>query len=254
VIAISLQSGSTGNCTYVEQDGVSLLFDAGISGLQTQRRLAAFGRDVRLAAGVILSHDHADHVRCAGILQRKFHLPIHVTPATLAAARSYRDLGELRDVRHFQAGQALAFGALTVQTIPTPHDGVDGVAFVVSGGRRRLGILTDLGHVFDGLPDLLATLDAVFLESNYDADMLRDGPYPEFLKRRIVGPRGHISNVESAELLHRAGRKLKWACLSHLSEINNAPHVAVATHREIHGGSIPLYVASRYDAVGLFEV
>ena len=161
----------------------------------------------------------------------------------------------MNDVRLFEAGATLDLGALTVRTVPTPHDGADGVAFVVSAGGKSLGVLTDLGHVFEGLASVVGALDAVFLESNYDPRMLRDGPYPEHLKARIAGPGGHISNVESAELLAgAAGDRLKWACLAHLSEENNDPKLALATHRRIVPRSLPLMVASRYEAVGVLEV
>ncbi|MFB3892245.1 MAG: MBL fold metallo-hydrolase [Phycisphaerae bacterium] len=245
---ISLQSGSNGNCIYVEAAGRRLLFDAGISGKQAQLRLASRGVDIRSVEAVIISHDHSDHIRCAGIYQRKFGLPVYATARTLQAARTCSQLGELADVRHFAPGQTLAFGDLAVQTIHTPHDAVEGVAFIIADGRARLGILTDLGHVFDGLADLIASLDAVLLESNYDAEMLRDGPYPPMLKRRIAGPGGHLSNVESARLLRlAAGGRMKWACLAHLSEQNNCPAVAMRTHRSIIRPTLPLAVASRYE-------
>jgi len=256
MIAISLQSGSSGNCIYVETSGVRLLFDAGISGVQAAERLAAHGRDIRAVDAVIISHDHGDHIRHAGVFHRKFGLPVYVTPATLAAASSRCTLGKLRDVRHFRSSGKLAFGDVLVEAIPTPHDGADGSAFVVQSGGKRLGILTDLGHVFEGLTALVSSLDAVFLESNYDPDMLAAGPYPAYLKQRIRGPRGHLSNQESAELLRRAaeGRRLKWACLSHLSEQNNNPEQALKTNRAAVAERIVLHTADRYAATGVFTV
>ncbi len=256
MIAISLQSGSSGNCIYVEADGVRLLFDAGIAGVQAEERLAAHGRDVRRVDGVIISHDHADHVSNAGVFQRKFGLPLYITPRTLAAASSRCSLGRLKDVRHFHSSGIIRIGSVTVQAVPTPHDGEDGAVFIVSAGTKRLGIMTDLGHVFKDLTNIVATLDAVFLESNYDPGMLAAGPYPAHLKHRIRGPRGHISNLESAELLRRAcaAGRLKWACLSHLSEQNNRPDLALKTHRNIVGEALELAVAHRYRSTGIFTV
>ena len=246
--AISLQSGSNGNCIYVEAGGVRLLFDAGISGLRAERALEIRGVDIRRLDALVISHDHIDHVRCAGVYQRKFGLPICVTNATLRAARERRRLGRLEDVREFAAGQTLRFDGVSVETIPTPHDGADGVAFVVEAAGERLGILTDLGHVFRGLPDVVASLDAVILESNYDPDMLEHGPYPYRLKQRIRGPRGHLSNFEAAELLRgAASRRLRWACLAHLSEQNNHPDLALRTHQVVLKGRLPLHVATRYE-------
>ena len=255
MFCIALQSGSNGNCIYVESGDTRLLFDAGISGSRAEERLAEFGRDIRSVDALIISHDHADHVRCAGIFQRKFHLPVYVTEATFDAALRRCDLGTLTDVRHFRPGDTLSFDGVAVETVPTPHDGADGAAFVVSNARRRLGILTDLGHVFDGLGPVLASLDAVLLESNYDPEMLEVGPYPHTVKQRIRGPGGHLSNVEAAELLlHAASPRLRWACLSHLSETNNSPDLALATHRTILAGGPTLYAASRRQATPLPKV
>ena len=251
---IAVQSGSNGNVVYVEAAGVSLLFDAGISGKRADQRLAERGRDIRDVAGLLISHDHTDHVLCAGIYQRKFNLPLHITANTLAAAATRYDLGVLHDVRHFDAGATLHFNGVAVETVPTTHDAQEGVAFVVDDGRSRLGILTDLGHVFDGLDDVLASLDACLIESNYDSRMLESGPYPRRLKQRIRGPHGHLSNVEAAELLRPHIDHLQWACLAHLSEQNNAPHVALAAHRRILRDDFPLYIASRYHVSDVFEV
>jgi len=251
---IAVQSGSNGNCIHVASGEVSLVFDAGLPGKHARGRLARYGVDITRAAGLVISHDHSDHVRCAGVYQRLFGLPLHVTARTWAAAQRHR-LGKVGDIRPFAAGTSLRFGHVTVETIPTPHDAADGVAFVVDDGRRRVGILTDLGHAFAGLGEAIASLDAVVLESNYDPDMLEWGSYPEFLKARISGPHGHLSNLEAAGLLDRFARpRLKWACLAHLSEDNNRPALALETHRGILGESLELRVAGRYDATDVMEV
>ncbi len=251
---ISLQSGSNGNCVFVEADGVKLLFDAGISGVQVQDRLAIHGRAAEVIDAVLISHDHIDHSRSMGILHRKFGLPIYATAKTYGAAKRYA-VEEIEDIRLFAAGETIQFGKVVVETIPTPHDAEDGVVFVVDDGEHRLGILTDLGHVFDGLGDENASLDAVLLESNYDPDMLANGSYPEWLKERIAGPAGHISNVEAAELLlESASKRMKWACLGHLSQDNNTPKLALETHRMILGDRLPLFVATRYEVSGVMEI
>ncbi|MCL5236836.1 MAG: MBL fold metallo-hydrolase [Nitrospirae bacterium] len=253
MIAFSLQSGSNGNCIYVESCGVKLLFDAGISGIDAERRLATHGRNIREIDAVILSHDHADHTRFAGVYQRKYGLPLYVTPKTLDIAVMRHRIGRLSDVHHFRAGEALRFGRVAVQTIPTPHDGADGSAFVITANEKRLGIMTDLGHAFEDLFPAIASLDAVFIESNYDPEMLERGSYPYYLKRRIQGPGGHLSNREAAELI-KAGKGLKWACLAHLSEQNNSPHIALRTHREIVPENLTLYTAGRYRQTEILSV
>ena len=251
---ISLQSGSNGNCVYVEANGVKLLFDAGITGNLVQERLAVHGRAVEGVDAVLISHDHIDHCRSMGMLNRRFGLPIYATAKTVEAAKRHAP-GEIGDLRYFASGETIKFGQVTVETIRTPHDAEDGVVFVVDDGKHRLGIMTDLGHVFDGLGDVVASLDAVLLESNYDPELLANCARPEWLKKRISGPEGHISNFEAAELLNAAASKrMQWACLGHLSEENNTPRLALATHREILGDRLRLLVATRYEASGVMEI
>jgi phosphoribosyl 1,2-cyclic phosphodiesterase len=254
MISFSVNSGSNGNCIYVESDDVRLLLDAGVSGLRTASRLAGHGRDVAAVRAVIISHDHADHIRCAGVLARKFRLPVYMTRAVFAVCERYA-LGPIPDVYFFRPGQTLTFGHVSVATCPTPHDAADPVSFVISDGRRRLGILTDLGRVFERLPRVLSRLDAVFLESNYDPQMLAAGPYPPALKRRIAGGAGHLSNVQAGELVrdHADGR-LQWVCLAHLSQVNNTPEIALGTHLEIAGRGRPVHVAGRHAPGSLLRI
>lgn len=253
MLGISLQSGSNGNCIYVEAGGVRLLFDAGISGRQAILRLESRGRNMMDVDAMFISHDHADHAANAGIYQRKFGVDMHISAETLAAS-SRHGLGKLGNVQHFETGNPVQVGAATIETIPTPHDAADSCMFVIEADGKRLGILTDLGYVFDGLGEVIASLDAVFLESNYDPDMLDSGGYPEFLKARIRSNHGHISNYEAAGLLEKFGRGLQWICLSHLSEQNNTPQLALQTHRNILGDELSISVAPRYKASEVLHV
>lgn len=248
VLSISLQSGSAGNCIFVEAGDVRLLFDAGISGRQAARRLALHGRDIRSVNAVLLSHCHGDHTRCTGTYHRAFDLPIYGTAGTLRVIRPY--IGKLRSARTFAAGASLNFGDVVVHTIPTPHDAPDAVAFVVEHGGRRLGILTDLGHVFDQLRAALGQLDAVYLESNHDPVLLAASRYPPDIKARIAGSAGHLSNDEAAGLVYgNGGSRLQWVALAHLSGENNTPELALDTHRAVLGSRYRLAVAPR-DRVG----
>ncbi len=256
---ISLQSGSNGNCYFVEAGQVRLLIDAGISGRQAENRLAEHERDIRDVDALLITHDHNDHARSMGIFNRKYDIPVFVTEKTYRAANTWRSVGEISGLNHFQAGETLTFGEqneVQVHSIPTPHDGADGVVFIIEHEQSRLGILTDLGHVFEGLRDVLLSLDAVILESNYDPEMLKQGTYPESIKRRIAGPGGHISNQEAADLVSRVTMfgRLKWACLCHLSDENNCPKIAKRTFEEIVGKSQPVYVASRLGSSGVFTL
>ncbi|MCG8406045.1 MAG: MBL fold metallo-hydrolase [Phycisphaerales bacterium] len=253
MITFSLQSGSNGNAIYVEAGDAKLLFDAGISGRQAALRMAAHGREISDCDALILSHEHADHTRAAGVYQRKFDLPIYCTERTFLETR--RRIGKLGEPVHFSAGETLAFCDTRVHTIPTPHDGIDPVGFVVEHAGKKLGILTDLGHPFHGLRDVLSELDAMYLESNYDPEMLWSGTYPERLKRRISGHGGHLSNEEAAILVRDCIKpRFKWLAVAHLSEHNNNPELALDAQRKWVGRTLPVYLSSRYAVGEVLEV
>jgi phosphoribosyl 1,2-cyclic phosphodiesterase len=249
----SLQSGSNGNCLFVESGDVRLLFDAGLTGIQTEQRLESLGVDIETIHAVIISHVHNDHLRYAGVLQRQYDLPIWMTSGTFQEIQFLRRPGRVCEPHLFRAGDTLEFGSVKVETILTPHDAPESVCFVVDNSTTRLGIMTDLGSRFLGLKETIATLDAVYLESNYDPEMLESGGYPEELKQRIRSDQGHLSNVDAAELLLKS-KRLRWACLGHLSASNNHPEVALETHRRILGESLPLHIAPRFDVSEVLEL
>ncbi len=249
----SLQSGSCGNSIYVEADDTRLLFDAGLSGRKAESRMNAYGRKMRDVQALIISHNHWDHTCGAGIFQRKFGIPIYMSE------RVYRDvrekIGAVKNVIRYVPGERLCFNGVSIQTIPTPHDGIDTVCFIVEHAQKRLGILTDLGSPFLGLAEALESVDAAYLESNYDPEMLRSGSYPEELKRRIAGDRGHLSNFEAAELTAQCiGRRMKWVAVAHLSEHNNHPDLAVETTRKKVGRQLQVLIAPRHQQGPLLEV
>jgi len=249
----SLQSGSNGNSFYVQADGLCLLFDAGLTGAAAERRMSVHGRDIRNVDALFVSHEHPDHIRGAGVYQRKYGMPVYMTQKTREATRC--PLGKLHDVRYFQSGDTISLDRVKIHTVPTAHDAMDGVCFVVECDGKRLGILSDLGHPFEGLADLLRSVDAAYIESNYDPDMLAAGPYPEPLKARIRGPHGHLSNHDVASLLLACGRNLpKWVALAHLSADNNHPDLAIGAQHRAVGTSYPVYLASRYDCSGMLAV
>ena len=253
MVTFSLQSGSNGNSIYVEAGNTRLLFDAGLSGRQAEQRMASHGRDIRLLDAVILSHDHRDHTAYAGVYQRRFGLPIYVSPVTFRAIRPH--LGAVTDVRPFRAGYVLNIGDVTIHTVRTPHDAVEGVVFVVEHGQRRLGIFTDVGHPFVGLLGLLESVDAAYLETNFDPQLLEQGPYPPHLKARIAGLGGHLSNVEAATLLRQCGRRRpRWIAIAHLSAENNRPELALQTQRDAVGEGYPVHHASRHEVSPVLTV
>ena len=252
---IALQSGSDGNCYFVRSGEVRLIFDAGISGRQAEQRLSERGEDIRQANALFLTHDHRDHSKSIGIFHRQFELPVYLTRKTWQSVQQHQQVGRIDDLRFFRAGEVIPFEHLKIHSIPTPHDGVDGVVYVIEDGQHRLGILTDLGHVFDGLREVLQSLDAVILESNYDHHLLSTSDYPEPLKQRIRGHGGHLSNDEAARLLaESASDRLQWACLCHLSNQNNCPDLAFQTHRQQLRETVQLYIAHRDRASEVMEL
>lgn len=251
---VSLQSGSNGNCVFVESQGVRLLFDAGISSQQTASRLDSIDVDIGSIDAVIISHAHSDHIRFVGDLQRKFGLSIWMTGGACNEAKGRKSIKKADRPNLFEPGRRLEFGPVAVETIATPHDTDEGVCFVVDDGSVRLGVMTDLGHCFSGLGNVIAGLDGLLLESNYDPETLETGMYPELLKRRIKSKKGHLSNNESAMLLKEYGIMLRWVCLGHLSEKNNRPEIAYEVHRKNIRKNIDIFLASRNGCSDIFEL
>lgn len=253
MITFSIQSGSNGNCIYVEAGDTRLLFDAGVSGRRAKERMAEHGRHPRDCDALFISHEHGDHIDHAGVFHRMFEVPIYITKPTMQAKRY--NLGRLSDVRYFEAGESIHIDGVVVHTVSTPHDAVDTVSFIIEHAGRRLGIFTDLGHPFPLLAESLSSLDAAYLESNYDAAMLANGPYPDFLKERIAGGGGHLSNDQAADVVRQSAHgRLQWVTLAHLSEDNNTPETALETHREAVGSRMTFHVASRCSTSPLLEV
>ena len=245
----SLQSGSSGNCYFYQSKDVKLLFDAGIPWRAAADRLAKYGISQNGIRGIFVSHDHSDHVSCAGVYQRKLNAPLFATRHTVAGI-GHR-LGKVKpaDIHYFNPGDEVKIGHVTVLSIPTPHDASDPCAFVVDDGATRVGILTDLGHGFPGLRKCLEDLDAVFMESNYDENMLKSNhAYPAQLKWRIRSPHGHLENTESADLLNECcSDRLQVVLLAHLSGENNSPAIALNTHQKLtrHKKNVTFHVAPR---------
>lgn len=242
--ARSLASGSSGNAWLLRCPDGALLVDAGLSGKAVAERVESLGARMEEIRLLYVTHDHADHVQAAGILHRRHGIPLAMTRGTWRAAKDR--IGKVAPPRIVHGGEPFSACGFTLHPVATPHDGAEPAALVVERGPRRIGLLTDLGHPFAGLPELLATLDAVFLESNYDPAMLAAGSYPESLKRRIRSKHGHLSNEETGDLLARcAGTRLKRAILSHLSEENNEPALALAAVKKLAAGAIAAGLAVR---------
>jgi phosphoribosyl 1,2-cyclic phosphodiesterase len=220
-----LASGSRGNATLVEAGGTRVLVDAGIGPRCVEERMrAVFGRVVDLD-GILVTHPHGDHVgeveRCA----RHFDVPVYLTEGT----RRRVPLAGLR-TRVFGHRTPFRLGALDVRPLPIPHDAPQ-IAVVFAHDVRQAGIVTDLGHVPPGLAAHLADCQLLLMESNHDPTLVRRGPYPDFLKKRILSPVGHLSNAQCGQLLSALGPALEELVLVHLSETCNKPLLALTEAR-----------------------
>ncbi|MFT3766241.1 MAG: MBL fold metallo-hydrolase [Minicystis sp.] len=225
-----LASGSGGNATVFEAGGTRVLVDAGIGPRALATRLAESGTE-GLPDAVVLTHEHADHFGQCLRIAKKLKIPIWASEAT---ARDERLRGR-PDVKVFGMREPFAIGAVTVAPLPLPHDAAQ-VALVIEGAGRRAAIVTDLGEVPAALPAHLARCDVALIESNHDPEMLRRGPYPWFLKRRIASARGHLSNQQAHALLRTLPRETHTVVLMHLSQTNNRPDVALDVARDALAG------------------
>jgi phosphoribosyl 1,2-cyclic phosphodiesterase len=221
-----LASGSKGNAIFLSDGDTSVLFDAGLSGIEIQRRFAASGFDPNSLDAIVVSHEHMDHIQGVGVLARRFNVPVYFTPKTEASASL--TVGTIKDVRHFKTGTNFLINTLTVHPFSVSHDAEDPVGFTIASNGCKIGIATDLGIATTVVKEHLKKCHLLILEANHDPDMLTNGPYPWSLKQRIQSRMGHLSNRDSKRLLQELKHDdLRHVILAHLSETNNTPQKAI---------------------------
>jgi phosphoribosyl 1,2-cyclic phosphodiesterase len=247
----SINSGSNGNCYYVGNQSEAVLVDAGLSCKETETRMKRLGLSMEKVKAVFISHEHTDHIRGVEVLSRKYKLPIYITEATRRQGRVKleKDLS-----KSFCANEQVLIGNLAVTAFSKHHDAADPYSFTVTGNEVTVGIFTDIGTPCQQLIHHFKQCHAAFLEANYDNDMLEKGDYPYYLKSRIRGGQGHLSNAQALELFntHRSPF-MSHLILSHLSKNNNCPRL-VQDLFDQHAGDVNMIVASRYGESPLFEI
>ncbi|CAB1056435.1 Zn-dependent hydrolase YycJ/WalJ, required for cell wall metabolism and coordination of cell division with DNA replication [Olavius sp. associated proteobacterium Delta 1] len=220
----NLASGSKGNATFISDGKTSILIDAGLSGIELQRRLISRNLEPEGLDAILVTHEHSDHVKGAGILSRRFKLPVYINQKTEAASPG---LGSPHEIRPFDCGTTFKIDNLTIHPFSISHDAEDPAGFTIGRNGTSMAIATDLGIATAMVKEHLKHCALLVLEANHDPQMLETGPYPWPLKQRIQSRVGHLSNSDSKNLLHELQHdNLQHVILAHLSEINNTPQKA----------------------------
>lgn len=239
----SIASGSSGNCIYVGSDATHLLVDVGISGKRAECGLNSLGISAKDLDGILITHEHADHIAGIGVMARKYEIPIYATAGTIDYMKHCSSVGKIDEdlFIEIQADKKLTIKDITVNPMRISHDAAEPVAYRFGYGAKKVAVCTDLGVFNDYTVECLRGMDALLLEANHDVNMLQVGPYPYYLKQRILGDRGHLSNENSGRLLSRILHDdLQTIVLGHLSKENNLPELAYeAVRMEITMGENP---------------
>jgi phosphoribosyl 1,2-cyclic phosphodiesterase len=246
----SLNSGSNGNCYYVGNDTDAVLIDAGISCRETEKRMKQLDLSIKKVKAIFVSHEHSDHIKGVSTLANKYNLPVYITNAT--AKNGPILISHLS--KPFTANLPVSVGQLIITPFIKNHDAVDPHSFIISYAGVHVGVFTDIGIVCPQVLHHFKQCHAVFLEANYDENMLENGKYPLHLKNRIRGGEGHLSNRQALELFtaHRPPF-MSHLILSHLSKENNSPKL-VKEMFDAHAGHTKIIIASRYEATTVYSI
>jgi phosphoribosyl 1,2-cyclic phosphodiesterase len=224
-----LASGSSGNCFYIGSNRGNILVDAGISCRQISERLQKLGRDIKDINAIFVTHEHSDHIRGIEVLSRRYNIPVYINDGTLE--NCFMDMG---NVKRIKTDNEFDFNGLKILPFSKSHDAADPISFLIRNGKKNISVITDVGCCSKKVMECMRESDLVILESNHDLNMLKNGPYPYHLKKRIAGTHGHLSNYEAALLVLEFGKEsLEHVLLSHLSLNNNTPELAMKTFETI---------------------
>lgn len=252
----SIASGSSGNCICVGNDNGHILIDAGISGKRIEEGLNSIGLKTSEMQGILVTHEHIDHVAGLGVLSRRYGIPVYATAGTIEAVKRMSSVGKIEEelFHIIEPEREFSIGDMQIEPISISHDAADPTAYKIRHGKKTAAVMTDLGFYDARIVEKLQNIDAVLLEANHDVRMLELGPYPYPLKQRILGDRGHLSNENCGRLLGEILHDhFKAVILGHLSKENNYPELAYETVRvevdmgenPYHADDFPMYVAKR---------
>jgi phosphoribosyl 1,2-cyclic phosphodiesterase len=249
-----LASGSRGNSIYVSDGETSVLVDAGLSGVELERRMNSQNINAADIDAIIVSHEHSDHIQGVGVLARRYNLPVYISHETYNTASS--QLGSIKHVNHFSCGTEFCINQLKIRPFSISHDASDPAGFTLGCNGQKVGIATDLGIVTAMVRQHLKNCSCLIIEANHDVAMLEDGPYPWSVKQRVKGRTGHLSNESSRELLMDIMHdKLSHVILAHLSETNNTPEKAFrAVTERLPNSCLNISVATQSTASPIIQL
>ena len=244
----SLNSGSNGNCYYIGNDEEAVLVDAGLSCRETETRMRRLDLNMKKVKAIFVSHEHTDHVRGLAGIANKYQLPVYVNRATRPGCYHLKPESAV----HFEPYEIVAIGSLNITCFPKFHDAADPHSFIITCNKVTVGVFTDLGRPCEELIKHFKQCHAAFLETNYDEEMLENGRYPFFLKNRIRGGHGHLSNTQALDIFIKHRPPFMSHLLpAHLSKDNNSPEL-VHQLFSAHAGKVKVTVASRYEETPVF--
>ncbi|PWS29197.1 MBL fold metallo-hydrolase [Pedobacter yonginense] len=247
----SINSGSNGNCYYVGNANEAILVDVGLTCKEVEKRMLRLGLSPSKIKAIFISHEHSDHIKGLAVFAKKYKLPVYISTSTLKNSRLMLDEGNVFSLSHHQS---INIGNLKVVAFSKHHDAADPYSFTVECNKVKVGVFTDIGSVCDRLIHHFKDCNAAFLEANYDTEMLQNGSYPYFLKRRITSGKGHLSNAEALDLfLKHKHEKMSHLLLAHLSKDNNNPQLVETLFKAVAGDTF-VKVASRHEESEVYYV
>lgn len=247
----SLNSGSNGNCYYIGNQTEAVLIDAGICCSEFEERMERLGLCINKLKAIFISHEHTDHISGLKVISKKYKIPVYITHAT----HGYGKLKLQKDlITSFTSANPINIGSLSITAFPKYHDAADPYSFVVSCKQVKVGVFTDIGTACENLVHHFRQCHAAFLETNYDETMLENGNYPYFLKNRIRGGRGHLSNTQALNVFRKHKPPfMSHLFLSHLSKNNNCPNLVQQLFNE-HAGEVKMIIASRAQETEVYHI
>lgn len=246
----SLNSGSNGNCYYVGTEAAAILVDAGLSCRETEKRMKRLNLAFENVKAIFISHEHGDHIKGLCVIAKKYELPIYSTQKTFDGCKDLPP-AQLHFIKPFEP---INICGLEITAFPKLHDAADPHSFVVSYAGMHVGVFTDIGSPCKNLVHYFKQCQAVFLEANFDEELLETGRYPYHLKNRIRGGFGHLSNKQALEIfLQHRHQDLKYLLLSHLSKDNNCPQLVKNLFTQ-HAGQTQIIIAGRFEETSVFKL